>query len=148
MPCAAGPRLRRHLAAAGAPEHHAGTPTWRGYKELATVGIRINRVLHRAALVQGRWTLIPMDTSQDFPPQPLMSVEYTSDSYGFDGGSPISNSHWWEGSGAVRDGLHVAWAAYYEGCYILIERCDANEFRRRVAEWGGLGRPDEGVVDE
>ncbi|GII56110.1 hypothetical protein Pth03_44990 [Planotetraspora thailandica] len=122
--------------------------TYRWYDGLTTVRIHINDILHLAAEVDGRWILVPMDPHQEFPPLPMPGNYFTEDSYGFDGGSPISNSHWWTGSGNIRGDLHIAWAAWDEGGEVLIARCSTEEFDRRVAAWGYLDRPDEGVIEE
>ncbi|WP_248963586.1 hypothetical protein [Sphaerisporangium perillae] len=130
----------------GRPREDERTYGW--YDGLAAVRIHINGILHLAAEFDGRWALIPMDPHQSFPPLPMPADYFSEDSYGFDGGSPISNSHWWTGLGNVRGDLHIAWAAWDEGGDVLVARCDREEFDRRVAAWGYLDRPDEGVVEE
>ncbi|GIH72005.1 hypothetical protein [Sphaerimonospora thailandensis] len=122
--------------------------TYGWYDGLTAVRIHINGILHLAAEVDDRWILVPMDPHREFPPLPMPAHHYTEDSYGFDGGSPINNSHWWTGSGNIRGDLHIAWAAWDEGGEVLIARCDRQEFERRVYAWGYLDRPDEGVIEE
>ncbi|ETK36603.1 hypothetical protein [Microbispora sp. ATCC PTA-5024] len=121
---------------------------YRWYEKLIAVRVHINGILHLAAGVDHHWVLVPMDPHQEFPPLPMPSRYYTEDSYGFDGGSPISNSHCWTGSGNIRDDLHIAWAAWDEGGEVLIARCDIEEFERRMKSLGYLDRPDEDVIKE
>ncbi|GAA4912595.1 hypothetical protein HD597_012316 [Nonomuraea thailandensis] len=102
------------------------------YDDLAPLLISINGVPYLAAQVAGRCTLIPMDPGQDSPPLPLVRRVHATYGYAWDGGSPASNNSWWEGAGEVRTGLHIAWAAYNEGGYVMIGRGTAEEFMAEV----------------
>jgi hypothetical protein len=137
-----------HDAARDRAWPHEDERTYGWYDGLSAVRIHINGILHLAAEVDGRWILVPMDPHQEFPPLPMPGGYFAENSYGFDGGSPISNSHWWTGSGNIRGDLHIAWAAWDEGGEVLVAHCDRQEFERRVHAWGYLDRPDEGVIEE
>ncbi|NRQ40106.1 hypothetical protein HII36_51030 [Nonomuraea sp. NN258] len=127
--------LADHAAGAErATPHDERLYVW--YDRLAPLLISINGVPHLAGEVAGRRTLIPMDPGQEFPPLPLVQREHTAESYSWDGGSPASSGTWWEGSGEVRDGLHIAWAAYDEGGYVMIGRGTAEEFLAEVRASG------------
>ncbi|MGA5758838.1 hypothetical protein [Nonomuraea bangladeshensis] len=117
------------------------------YDDLAPLLISINGIPYLAAQVTDRRTLIPMDPGEDSPPLPLVRREHATYGYDWDGGSPASNSSWWEGVGEVRPGLHIAWAAYDEGGYVMIGRGTAEEFMTEVRN-SGFFAESQGLDEE
>ncbi|WP_248964764.1 DUF3293 domain-containing protein [Sphaerisporangium perillae] len=112
-----------------------------------TVGVRlnINGVPYTAGQCDNTWVFFPLEQpdGRSGPPEPLVDAIHSEDSYGWEGGSPGSASHFWEGIGRVRPGLNIAWCAYDEGGFILLGRGDLDAFAVKAMAQGFLAGQDD-----